>query len=417
MKMTRAGIPLYKKGDRHTAIYDKAEGKMTREEIKEKDLKYIVHTYNRYDIVVDHAEGATVTDADGRKFIDMSSGYGANSLGYMNAAWLGAVTAQLNKVQHTSNLYYSEPGVKLAEKLVKRSGLCKVWFANSGGEANEAAIKTARKYGNTLADHKKNTIISLKKSFHGRTLATVTATGLAEAQEVFAPLVPGFVHAEVDDAEALKQLVSQYDPCAFLMELVQGEGGVHALDQDFVMAAYELCKEKDILFIDDEVQAGIGRTGTLFAYEQYGIMPDVVSFAKGIGAGLPIGGIICGPKTCDVLVPGDHGSTFGMNPAACAGACVVLDTMDEAFLGEVKRKSEMIRSALSGMKKVTGLDGLGLMIGIDLGGMSGAEAVKLLMDEGVMAIPAGSRLRLLPPLTISDEEIATALAAMKRVLD
>ena len=390
---------------------------MDRSHIKELDAKYIVHTYNRYDVVVDHACGAIVTDVNGKEYVDLCSGYAANSLGYQNEAWLDAVIGQLKKVQHASNLYYTEPGPLVAEKLVTRSGLCKVWFANSGGEANEAAIKTARKYGNTLADHKKNTIISLKKSFHGRTLATVTATGLAEAQEVFAPLVPGFVHAEVDNAEALEKLVDQYDPCAFLMELVQGEGGVHALDKEFVDKAAELCKSRDILFIDDEVQVGIGRSGTLFAFEQYGIKPDIVSFAKGIGAGLPIGGIICGPKTCDVLVPGDHGSTFGMNPVACAGACVVLDTMDDAFLDSVKAKSEKIRSELSQMKKVTGLDGLGLMIGIDLDGMTGAEAVSNLMEEGVLAIPAGQRLRLLPPLTISDEEIKRALEALHKVLD
>lgn len=390
---------------------------MDRSQIKELDAKYIVHTYNRYDVVVDHASGATVTDVNGKEYVDFCSGYAANSLGYGNEAWLEAVIGQLRKVQHTSNLYYSAPGPMVAEKLVARSGLCKVWFANSGGEANEAAIKTARKYGNTLADHKKNTIISLKKSFHGRTLATVTATGLAEAQEVFAPLVPGFVHAEVDDAEALVKLADQYDPCAFLMELVQGEGGVHALDREFVQKAAELCKSRDILFIDDEVQVGIGRSGTLFAFEQYGIEPDIVSFAKGIGAGLPIGGIICGPKTCDVLVPGDHGSTFGMNPVACAGACVVLDTMDDAFLDSVKAKSELIRSELSQMKKVAGLDGLGLMIGIDLDGMTGAEAVGKLMEEGVLAIPAGQRLRLLPPLTVSEDEIKQALEAMHRVLD
>ena len=390
---------------------------MDRSHIKELDAKYIVHTYNRYDVVVDHACGAIVTDVNGKEYVDLCSGYAANSLGYQNDAWLDAVIGQLKKVQHASNLYYTEPGPLVAEKLVTRSGLCKVWFANSGGEANEAAIKTARKYGNTLADHKKNTIISLKKSFHGRTLATVTATGLAEAQEVFAPLVPGFVHAEVDNAEALEKLVDQYDPCAFLMELVQGEGGVHALDKEFVDKAAELCKSRDILFIDDEVQVGIGRSGTLFAFEQYGIKPDIVSFAKGIGAGLPIGGIICGPKTCDVLVPGDHGSTFGMNPVACAGACVVLDTMDDAFLDSVKAKSEKIRSELSQMKKVTGLDGLGLMIGIDLDGMTGAEAVSKLMEEGVLAIPAGQRLRLLPPLTISDEEIKRALEALHKVLD
>jgi acetylornithine/N-succinyldiaminopimelate aminotransferase len=389
---------------------------MDRSHIKELDAKYIVHTYNRYDVVVDHACGAVITDANGKEYVDLCSGYAANSLGYGNEAWLDAVIGQLKKVQHASNLYYTEPGPMLAEKLVKRSGLCKVWFANSGGEANEAAIKTARKYGNTIADHKKNTIISLKKSFHGRTLATVTATGLAEAQEVFGPLPPGFVHAEVDDAEALEKLADQYDPCAFLMELVQGEGGVHALDKEFVAKAAELCRSRDILFIDDEVQVGIGRSGTLFAFEQYGIEPDIVSFAKGIGAGLPIGGIICGPKTCDVLVPGDHGSTFGMNPVACAGACVVLDTMDEAFLDSVKSKSEKIRGELKQMKKVSGLDGLGLMIGIDLDGMTGAEAVNKLMEEGVLAIPAGERLRLLPPLTISEEEIKRALEALSKVL-
>lgn len=390
---------------------------MDRSHIKELDAQYIVHTYNRYDVVVDHACGAVVTDADGKEYVDLCSGYAANSLGYQNEAWLDAVIGQLKKVQHTSNLYYSEPGPLVAEKLVTRSGLCKVWFANSGGEANEAAIKTARKYGNTLADHKKNTIISLKKSFHGRTMATVTATGLAEAQEVFEPLVPGFVHAEVDDAEALEKLVDQYDPCAFLMELVQGEGGVHALDRGFVEKAAELCKSKDILFIDDEVQVGIGRSGTLFAFEQYGIKPDIVSFAKGIGAGLPIGGIICGPKTCDVLVPGDHGSTFGMNPVACAGACVVLDTLNDSFLDSVKAKSEYIRNELKQMKKVAGLDGLGLMIGIDLDGMTGSEAVNKLMEEGVLAIPAGQRLRLLPPLTISEDEIKRALEAIRKVLD
>ena len=390
---------------------------MDRSHIKELDAQYIVHTYNRYDVVVDHACGAVVTDVDGKEYVDLCSGYAANSLGYQNAAWLDAVIGQLKKVQHTSNLYYSEPGPLVAEKLVTRSGLCKVWFANSGGEANEAAIKTARKYGNTLADHKKNTIISLKKSFHGRTMATVTATGLAEAQEVFEPLVPGFVHAEVDDAEALEKLVDQYDPCAFLMELVQGEGGVHALDRGFVEKAAELCKSKDILFIDDEVQVGIGRSGTLFAFEQYGIKPDIVSFAKGIGAGLPIGGIICGPKTCDVLVPGDHGSTFGMNPVACAGACVVLDTLNDSFLDSVKAKSEFIRNELKQMKKVAGLDGLGLMIGIDLDGMTGSEAVNKLMEEGVLAIPAGQRLRLLPPLTISEDEIKRALEAIRKVLD
>jgi acetylornithine/N-succinyldiaminopimelate aminotransferase len=341
----------------------------------------------------------------------MFAGIAVNCLGHGHPALVKAIQDQAEKLIHVSSIYYNEPALVYAKRLVDKTGFDRIFYANSGAEANEGAIKLAVKYTG------KSEVISTVDSFHGRTIMTLAATGHEEYHEPFKGILPeGFINVPYNDLEAIKEAVTE-NTAAIIVEPVQGEGGVHALDKEFVKAAADLCREKDILFIDDEVQAGIGRTGTLFAFEQYGIQPDIVSFAKGIGAGLPIGGIICGPKTCDVLVPGDHGSTFGMNPVACAGACVVLDTLDRSFLELVNIKAAFIRQELAGMKKVTGLDGLGLMIGIDLDGMTGAEAVKLLMDEGVMAIPAGKRLRLLPPLTISAEEIAKALVAMKKVLD
>ena len=391
---------------------------MDRSHIKELDAQYIVHTYNRYDVVVDHACGAVVTDADGKEYVDLCSGYAANSLGYQNEAWLDAVIGQLKKVQHTSNLYYSEPGPLVAEKLVTRSGLCKVWFANSGGEANEAAIKTARKYGNTLADHKKNTIISLKKSFHGRTMATVTATGLAEAQEVFEPLVPGFVHAEVDDAEALEKLVDQYDPCAFLMELVQGEGGVMPLDQSYVEAVQALCAEKDILFMVDEVQTGISRTGDFYCYQGYGVKPDVVTSAKGIAGGLPMGACLCSEKLADVMSAGTHGTTFGGNPVACAAAKEVLSRVSTPeFLAEVKAKGAYIKAELEKMGNVKEVRGKGLMIGIVTEKDNAKEIAAKCVENGLLILTAKTLLRLLPPLTITYDEINKGLDILKKVME
>lgn len=389
---------------------------MNRDEIKAKDNKYIVHTYNRYDVVMDHASGSKIYDVNGKEYIDFCAGYATNSLGYGDAGWVAAVKDQLDKIQHTSNLYYHAPGAELAEKLVTRTGLNKVYFANTGGEANEAAIKIARKYGNTISSVPRNSIITLKKSFHGRTMATVTATGLGEAQEAFAPLVPGFAHVEVNDCQDLIDAVTKYNPIAIMMELVQGEGGVEPMTQEFVDTAVALCKERDMLFIDDEVQAGVGRTGKLFAYEHYGFKPDIVSFAKGIAGGLPIGGVICGEKTCDVLVPGDHGSTFGMNPVSSAAACYVLDKMSDAFLEGVCAKGAYLCNKLKGMSKVVSTTGKGLFIGINLEGITAGEAVSALMEEGVLTIPANGRLRLIPPLTITMDEIDEALKAFEKVL-
>lgn len=389
---------------------------MTREEIKAKDSKYIVHTYNRFDLVIDHAKGSKIYDVNGKEYLDFCSGYATCSLGYGDEGWMAAVKGQLDKIQHTSNLYYHAPGADLAEKLVTRTGLSKVYFGNTGGEANEAAIKIARKFGNTISPVKRNTIITLEQSFHGRTMATVTATGLGEAQEAFAPLVPGFVHVPVNDCEALTEAVTKYDPIALMFEFVQGEGGVEPLTQEFVDTAVGLCVERDMLLIDDEVQAGIGRTGKLFAYENYGIKPDIVSFAKGIAGGLPIGGVICGEKTCDVLVPGDHGSTFGMNPVSSAAGCYVLDTMDEAFLADVCAKGAYLCEKLCAMSKVVSTTGMGLFIGINLEGITAGEAVAALLEEGVMSIPANGRLRFIPPLSITMEEIDEALDKIEKVL-
>ena len=382
--------------------------------LKEDDKKYIVNSYERFDLVVDHAQGAAVFDDAGKKYIDLTSGIGVNSLGYGNEGWLKAVKAQLDKYQHCSNLYYSEPGIELAKKLVRKSGMSKVMFVNSGAEANETAFKIARKYGNHSGG--RNTIISLHDSFHGRTIAAITATGQDKFHKDFDPFAPGFCYADAGNIGQLNALFDEKKPCALIMELVQGEGGVIALDKEYVQAASELCRENDVAFIVDEVQTGIGRTGTFFAFQQYGIEPDMVTFAKGIGNGLPIGGVICNEKYAGVLVPGDHGCTFGMNPVASAGANYVVDTIDDDFLREVREKSEYIRGKLGKLSKVKSTTGLGLMIGIDLDGIAPADAAKALLKEGVMVLTAGPRLRMLPPLTITYEEIDEAFAGLERVL-
>lgn len=390
---------------------------MNTTEIYEAFNHYVMNTGSRFPVVFDHAKGATAWDKDGKKYIDMCSGYGANSLGYQDEDWLNAVIDQLHKMQHCSNLYYHEIGAIVAKKLVQRSGMQKVFFANSGGEANEAAFKVARKYGNTIADVHKNAILYMTTSFHGRSISATAATGSHPGLEkYFGPLTPGFYPVRINDIDHLKEQVAMYNPCAIIMELVQGEGGVIELDQPFVDEAVRLCHDNDILFIDDEVQTGIGRTGTFFTYEQYGFEPDIVSFAKGIGGGLPIGGILTNEKTCDVFSPGEHGTTFGMNPVACAGANVVLDTIDEVFLDEVRNKADYLRAKLLEIPEVKGLSGLGLMVGIDLKSKVNSDVVNDLVKNGVLAITAGDRVRLLPPLVISKEEIDEALEIMASVL-
>ena len=415
------------------------------ERLQENDNKYIVNSYGRFDLVIDHGKGATCVDTAGKEYIDLTSGIGVNSLGYSEPGWVSAVSDQLGKYQHCSNLYYSEPGIELAEKLVKRSGLAKVLFVNSGAEANETAFKIARKYGNVISpivckenigggDVKagilnveapsteaevtkgRGTIISLKGSFHGRTIAAITATGQEKFHKDFEPFAPGFCYAEPGNVCELERLFQEEHPCAMIIEMVQGEGGVNTLDLAYVKMAEKLCREYDAALIVDEVQTGIGRTGTFFCYEQFGIEPDIVSFAKGIGNGLPIGGVICNEKYADVLKPGDHGCTFGMNPAACAGANYVVDTIDDTFLQEVREKASYIRKHLESLPKVKETTGLGLMIGITLDGIAPIDAAKVLLEKGVMTLTAGSRLRMLPPLNITYEEIDKAFTAVDSVL-
>ena len=388
---------------------------MNKEEIKKLDQEKIVGTYSRYDMVADHGKGAKCVSVDGKEYIDFTAGIGVNCLGFCDDGWVEAVTAQLKKLQHVSNLFYSEPQVKAADLLTKRTGLKKVFFGNSGAEANEAAIKTARKYGTTQRGVHVNKIISLANSFHGRTMATITATGQEKYHKFFTPFLEGFKYCEANNIEQLKSLVDD-DTCAIMMEMVQGEGGVLDLDPAFVKAAEALCHEHDLVFIVDEVQTGIGRTGKLFAYEYFDVVPDIVTFAKGIGGGLPIGGVLFGEKCCDVLKPGDHGTTYGGNPVACAGAVEVLTRIDDAFLEEVQKKAAYLKDKLQELPHVTAVSGLGMMIGVSLEGKEAPEVVKKALEEGLMVLTAKDKVRLLPPLTITYDEIDQGIAILKKAL-
>lgn len=388
---------------------------MNKEEIKKLDQEKIVGTYSRYDMVADHGKGARCVSVDGKEYIDFTAGIGVNCLGFCDDGWVEAVTAQLKKLQHVSNLFYSEPQVKAADLLTKRTGLKKVFFGNSGAEANEAAIKTARKYGTTQRGVHVNKIISLANSFHGRTMATITATGQEKYHKFFTPFLEGFKYCEANNIEQLKSLVDD-DTCAIMMEMVQGEGGVLDLDPDFVKAAEQLCHEHDLVFIVDEVQTGIGRTGKLFAYEYFDVTPDIVTFAKGIGGGLPIGGVLFGEKCCDVLKPGDHGTTYGGNPVACAGAVEVLTRIDDAFLEEVQKKSAYLKDKLQALPHVTSVSGLGLMLGVSLEEKEAPDVVKKALEEGLMVLTAKDKVRLLPPLTITYDEIDQGVEILKKAL-
>ena len=389
---------------------------LTKSEIKKLDKEYIVGTYNRYDLAIDHGKGARCVSVDGREYIDFTSGIGVNCLGYCDEGWVGAVITQVMKLQHCSNLFYSEPQVKAASMLVEKTGMSKVFLGNSGAEANEAAIKTARKYGTQNKGDNCNKIITLVNSFHGRTIATITATGQDNYHKYFTPFLDGFLYCPANDIDTLKSLISD-DVCAIMMEMVQGEGGVLNLDEEFVQAAASICADKDILFIADEVQTGIGRTGRLFAYEHFGIKPDIVSFAKGIGGGLPIGGALFGSKTCNVLQPGDHGTTYGGNPVATAGAAYILGKMDDEFLKEVEAKGEYIREALLKCPKVKSVSGMGLMLGVAIEGKTASEAVKTALEKGLMALTAKDKIRLLPPLTITKEEIDEGVAILIEAIE
>ncbi len=382
------------------------------EMIKGRDAKYITGTYARYDVCLEKGKNAICTSFDGKVYVDFTSGIGVNSLGFCDDRWIAAVSGQLAKLQHCSNLFYTEPCGELAELLVTKSGMAKVFFANSGAEANECAIKTARKYGNAVPG--RNEIITLTDSFHGRTMASITATGQDHYHKDFFPFVEGFLYADCN-IESLKSKISE-KTCAVMIEVIQGEGGVNVLDRNFVREIEALCNNQDILLIVDEVQTGIGRTGRLFGYEHYNIKPDIVTFAKGIGAGLPLGGAIFGEKCKDVLQPGDHGTTFGGNPAICAGGIEVMKRLTPEFLEGITKKGTYIKERLAGLEKVCEMDGIGLMIGFQVQGAEPKELVKTALERGLLLLTAKNKVRLLPPLTISYDELDAGLDILEKII-
>lgn len=382
---------------------------------KELDNQYVAHAYGRFDVALTKGQGSTLYDEDGKKYIDFGSGIGVTAFGINDPVWTKAVEEQLHRVQHTSNLYYTAPCAKLAQLLCEKSGMKKVFFGNSGAEANEGAIKFARKYSFDKYGAGRSTIITLVNSFHGRTITTLAATGQDSFHTVFDPFTPGFKYCPANDVEAL-QAAATNDVCAVLFECVQGEGGVNNLSPTFVSAIAKLAKEKDILIAVDEVQTGNGRTGTYFAYQQYGITPDIVTTAKGLGGGLPIGAVLFGEKLQDTMTPGSHGSTFGGNPVVAAGACSIVERIDDDFLSEVQRKSEKIRTALAKVKGVQSISGMGLMLGIETDKPAG-EVAKACLANGLLILTAKTKLRLLPALNISDAELDEGMEILKGVLE
>ena len=377
-----------------------------------RDKEYVANTYNRFPVEIASGKGSVVYGTDGKRYIDMGSGIGVTSFGVADDAWIKAVTDQLGKVQHMSNLYYTEPCGHLAELLCNATDMKKVFFSNSGAEANECAIKTARKYAADKKGSDFYTIVTLQNSFHGRTITTLAATGQAHYHELFQPLTPGFVHTPANDAEALRKIVSENKIAAIMIECVQGEGGVIALDREFVLAVAEIAEKEDILLIVDEVQTGNGRTGMYYAYMNYGIKPDIVSTAKGIGGGLPLGATLLGEKVESVLGFGDHGSTFGGNPVACAGGISIFERLTPELLKEVKAKSDYVFNALKGADGVESVSGMGLMIGIKTIKPS-ADVLKACMENGVLCLTAKTKIRLLPALNIPMEILAEAVEIIK----
>ena len=382
-------------------------------DLKAIDTAYVAGTYKRFPVEIVSGKGSLVYDETGKEYIDMGSGIGVTAFGIADDEWIAAVTAQLGKVQHMSNLYYTEPCARLAEMLCTRTGMKKVFFSNSGAEANEAAIKVARKYA-AAKNEGRSTIVTLVNSFHGRTLTTLAATGQDHYHELYQPLTPGFRHIDAGDLDALREAITSPDTAALLIECVQGEGGVIALDPAYVREAERLCKENDVLLMIDEVQTGNGRTGTLYAYMQFGVTPDVVSTAKGIGGGLPLGACLLGEKVENVFSYGDHGSTFGGNPVACAGAISVIGRLDEAFLATVREKADYIREALADAEGILSVSGMGLMVGIKTVAPA-ADVVRECMARGVLCLTAKDKVRLLPALNIDKETLARAIGVIKAV--
>lgn len=384
--------------------------------IKENDTKYIAPTYARSPLTVLSGKGAVCYDENGQEYLDFTSGIGVNSLGFCDGAWTAAVSSQAARLNHISNLYYTEPCAALAEKLVNATGYSKVFFANSGAEANEGAIKAARKYSFDKYSKERNRIISLKNSFHGRTVTTLSATGQDSFHNFFFPFTEGFDFCESGNIEQFQSLITD-QTCGVILEFVQGEGGVNELDKAFVDAVFSLCKEKDLVTIADEVQTGMGRCGTLLASELYGVKPNITTLAKGLGGGLPIGAFLLDEQLGGVLTAGHHGSTFGGNPICCAGALTVMDRLlSDGFLESIRVKSELLRSTLKS-ERIRSLSGLGLMVGIELIEPLNAAAVReRCLELGLLVLTAKSKVRLLPPLTISDEELKKGLAILSRAI-
>lgn len=380
--------------------------------------EYMMSTYAPLPINIVKGEDCSLFDDNNKKYIDFTSGIGVNSVGYNNKAWKNAIIAQLNSFQHLSNIFANETTVELAKKLIDLSGMSKVFFSNSGAEANEGAIKLAKKYSTMKYGKERNKILSLTKSFHGRTLATLKATGQEKFHNYFFPFIEGFDYIQANSLESLKEKLTD-DVCAIIMEAVQGEGGVNPLNKDFVLEVCNLAKEKDILIIFDEVQCGIGRTGKLFGFNEFDIEPDIVTLAKGLGGGLPIGAVLCNEKLSEVFVPGDHGSTYGGNPVVCAGALSVLNQIcNEDMYSKIKNNEAIIRNMIceANLPNIKEVRGLGLMIGIEIDGDS-STIQKEALTKGLLVLTAGPNvIRLLPPLLISDSDLKDGINILIDIL-
>ena len=385
--------------------------------IIETDHQYVANTYKRFPVALVRGKGAKAWDENGKEYIDLGSGIAVNIFGYGDEKWKQAVTAQLDALPHSSNLYHTEPCGKLAKMLCERTGMKKVFFANSGAEANECAVKAARKYAyDKYGDESHSTVITLKNSFHGRTLGMLSATGQDHFHRFFGPFTPGFVYAEANNLSDVKRLSEENGCCAVMVEMVQGEGGVMPLNYGFVKGIWQLCKEKDMLFIVDEVQTGNGRSGRLFSYMNFERQPDIVTTAKGLGGGLPIGACLLGEKAENTLGYGDHGSTFGGNPAVCAGAISILERIDDSLLQGVRERSAFIVDRLNGAKGLKSISGMGLMLGLETERSAG-EIAGACLARGVLVLTAKAKVRLLPPLTIGFEELEKAVSILREEIE
>ncbi len=380
--------------------------------LTELDKTYVANTYARFPLEIVEGKGSLVRDSGGKEYVDMGSGIAVNTFGFADELWLSAVTTQLATLQHTSNLYYTQPCASLAKMLCEKTGLKKVFFSNSGAEANECAIKTARKYSADKYGELRHTIITLENSFHGRTITTLAATGQEHFHRDFKPLTPGFAHVKPGDIRGIENIVNSCGAAAIMIEPVQGEGGVVPLERDFASAIAQIASDNDILLICDEIQSGNGRTGKLLACMNYGITPDIVTTAKGLAGGLPLGATLLGEKVANVLGPGDHGSTFGGNPVCCAGAISILERIDDELLDEVRVKSEYIVNELSGAEGVSAVTGMGLMLGMQTQ-KSAADVLNACMEQGVLVLTAKNRIRLLPALNIPFDLLKKAVMVIK----